>query len=107
LIELAWLLRDLRRGEELLPILESAPPTPWVAAATAVARDELREAVDLVSGIGAPVVEAYTRLRAAEELVRSGERDAAREQFAQALDFFRKAGATHYIGRAELLAASA
>jgi class 3 adenylate cyclase/tetratricopeptide (TPR) repeat protein len=105
-IEFAWLLRDLGREAEFFSAVESAPSTPWIEAAKAIAGGDFHEAVELVPRIGAPVVEAYTRLRAAEELARSGQRDAAREQSAQALSFFRKAGATHYIGRADLLAST-
>jgi tetratricopeptide (TPR) repeat protein len=107
LVEFAWLLRDLGREAELLPALEAAPSTLWVEAAAAIVRGDFHEAIELVARIGAPALEAYTRLRAAEGLVRNGQRDAAREHFAQALAFFRKAGATHYAGRADLLATSA
>jgi class 3 adenylate cyclase/tetratricopeptide (TPR) repeat protein len=106
-IEFAWLLRDLGREAELLSAVAPALSTPWVEAATAVARGEFHEAVEFATRLGAPAVEAYTRLRVAEKLVQSGQRDAGREQFAQALAFFRKVGATHYIGRADLLVTSA
>ena len=102
LIEFAWLLRDLGCEADLLPILESAPSTPWVEAATAIANGDFHEAVELVARIGAPAVDAYTQLRAAEELMRAGERDDARELAEQALVFFDKVGATNYVGRAEL-----
>jgi class 3 adenylate cyclase/tetratricopeptide (TPR) repeat protein len=106
-IEFVWLLRDLEREQELLPVLEGAPPIPWVEATIAIVRGDYHAAIECVERIGAPAVEAYTRLRAAEELIRSGERDKAREQFALARDFFDKAGATHFVARADLLATPA
>jgi len=106
-IEFAWLLRDLGREAELLSALESAPATPWLEAARAIAHGDFAHGAELVARIGAPSVEAYTRLRVAEELARAGHHTEAHEQLAQALVFFRKVGATRYIAQAEeLLAAS-
>jgi DNA-binding SARP family transcriptional activator len=100
-IEFAWLIRDLGRDAELLTALKSAPPTPWVDAARAVARGDLEHSVELAVRIGAPSVEAYARLRAAEELARLGRHTDAARQLAPAVIFFRKAGATRYTAQAE------
>jgi tetratricopeptide (TPR) repeat protein len=101
LIEFAWLLRDLGREAELLSALASAPSTPWCHAARAIAKGNMTDGVDLSARIGAPSVEAYTRLRAAEELARAGHHAEARDCLAPALAFFRKVGATRYLARAE------
>lgn len=70
--EFAWLLRDLHRESELLPALKSAPPTPWIHAAKAIAGGNLDHGVKLVTAIGAPSIEAYTRLRTEEAMVAQG-----------------------------------
>jgi DNA-binding SARP family transcriptional activator/class 3 adenylate cyclase len=100
-IEFAWLIRDLGRDAELLTVLKSAPPTPWLEAARAIARGDFEHSVELVARIGAPSVEAYARLRAAEELARLGRHMDAVKQLAPAVIFFRKVGATRYIAQAE------
>jgi class 3 adenylate cyclase len=108
LIEFAWLLRDLGRDAELLSVLASAPSTPWCHAARAIARGDMADGVELSARIGAPSVEAYTRLRAAQELARAGHRAEARDCLAPALAFFGKVGATRYLAQAEqVLAPSA
>jgi DNA-binding SARP family transcriptional activator len=106
-IEFSWLLRDLGREAELLAALESAPSTPWFQAARAIAAGESTHAVELVARMGAPSVEAYTRLRSAEQLARAGAREQAHEYLEPALAFFRQVGATLYVAQAEQLLASA
>jgi hypothetical protein len=103
LIDFAWLLRDLDREAELVSVLESAPPTPWLEAARAIARDNFPRAIAQVARIGAPSVDAHTRLRAAEELARAGRHAEAHDHLGPALSFFRKAGATRYVAQAEQL----
>lgn len=85
--------------------VESAPPTPWLEAARAIARGDLEHSAELVAHIGAPSVEAYARLRAAEELARLGRHTDAARQLAPAVIFFRKVGATRYIAQAEKMLA--
>jgi DNA-binding SARP family transcriptional activator len=101
-IEFSWLLGDLGRQAELLTALEHAPSTPWFEAARAIAKDDFKLAVECVASLGAPSVEAYTRLRAAEELARSGDAEAS-EVLAPAVDFFRSVGAKRWLERAEAL----
>jgi hypothetical protein len=48
-------------------------------------------------------VEAYTRLRVAQELARAGRRAEAGDHLVHALAFFREVGATRHIARAEEL----
>lgn len=100
-IELAWLLRDLGQEAELLHALESAPSTPWLKAASAIARGDFLHGTELASRIGALSVAAYARLRTAQELARLRRHAEANEQLAPALVFFSKVGATRYIAQAE------
>jgi DNA-binding SARP family transcriptional activator/tetratricopeptide (TPR) repeat protein len=105
-IELAWLIRDLGREAELLAALESAPSTPWHEAARAIADGDVVHSVELVARIGAPSVDAYARLRAAEELTRLGRLAGVHDILEPALVFFRKVGATRYLAQAEQLLAA-
>ena len=102
-LEFSWLLRDLGRQAELLAALESAPSTPWFQGARAIANDDFKLAVECVASLGAPSVEAYTRLRAAEELARAGDDAEASEVLAPAVAFFRRVGAARYLDQAETL----
>jgi tetratricopeptide (TPR) repeat protein len=102
-IELAWLLRDLGREGELLLALSSAPPSPWLDAATAIAAGDLERAIELVACIGAPPIEAYTRLRAAEQMVAAGHHAEAEPNLEQALAFYRHVGAARYVSQAEAM----
>jgi DNA-binding SARP family transcriptional activator len=99
-IEFAWLVRDLGQEAELLSALESAPPTPWLQAARAIAEHDLTGSVNIVAQIGAPASDAYARLRAAADLVRVGRDHDAQELLAPVLTFYRKVGATRYLTQA-------
>jgi hypothetical protein len=94
-------MRDLGREPELRSLLELVPATPWFDAARAIGQGDVVRSVEVVLGIGAPAVEAYARLRAAQELARAGPHAEARDCLAPALAFFRKVGATRYIAQAE------
>jgi predicted ATPase/DNA-binding SARP family transcriptional activator len=106
-VELAWLVRDLGRGAELLSALEGAPATPWHVAAQAIVGGDVAQGVELVTRIGAPSVEAYARLRAAEELSRGERLVGIRDLLEPARAFFRRAGAIRYLERADALLARA
>ena len=68
-----WVFRDLARADELREALERETGTfPWHEAARRVISDDLAGAADVYAEIGSVPDEAYTRLRAAEELVRAG-----------------------------------
>jgi hypothetical protein len=69
----------------------------------ALATGDFARGAELVAAIRAPSVEAYTRLRVAEELATAGRPAKAHDQIARALPFFRKVGATRYIAQAEEL----
>jgi DNA-binding SARP family transcriptional activator len=105
-IELVWLIRDLGREAEFLSVLELAPSTPWHEAARAIADGDFTHSVELVARIGAPSVDAYARLRAAQELTRVGRVSGAHDHLEPALDFFRKVGAARYLALAEALLAA-
>jgi hypothetical protein len=99
--------RDGRREAELTSALKSGPSTAWVAAMSAIATGEYALAVELIAGLGAPPVEAYTRLRAAEEFMRAGAHEQAHKHLEPAVAFFKRVGATRYLARGEQLLASA
>jgi class 3 adenylate cyclase/DNA-binding SARP family transcriptional activator len=102
-IEFAWLLRDMGCQQELRAVLQSAPSIPWIEAARAIANGELLEVLEIVNKLELPVVESYTRLRAAEVFAQAGERGKASKVVGPAIDFFRGVGATRYVARAEAL----
>lgn len=106
LIDLAWLLHSLGREAELQSALDSAPATPWIDAARAIARGEFTRSVELIARIGVPSLEAYARLRAAEQLARAGHRAESRQQLAPALTFFTQVNATRYLTQAQALLAA-
>ncbi len=105
-VELAWLTRDLGREAELVSAIESAPSTPWHEAARAIAGGDFAHSIELVARIDAPSVEAYARLRAAEELTRVGRLAGLDDLLEPALVFFREAGATRYLAQANQLPAA-
>ena len=108
LAELAFALVELGREADLIGDGEaSRVATPWREAATAVARGELLVAADLLGSIGAATLEAHARLRAAAKLAEEGARTDAERQLALALDFYRRVGATGFLGEGEALLAAA
>jgi class 3 adenylate cyclase/tetratricopeptide (TPR) repeat protein len=101
LIDLAWLLVDLGRTDELPG---AARGSVWLEAAQAIARGDLAAAAELLERTDLRLKEAYVRLRLAEEASGAD----ARIHLERALAFYRAAGATAYVRRAErLLSASA
>ena len=82
--------------------------SPWSAAARELVDLEFVAAAESMDSMGAARSGALARLRAAQELARSGRRAEADKQLRQALSFFRSVAATRFIREAEaLLAASA
>ena len=102
-IEFAWLLRDLGREGDLLRALASAPVTPWVGAARAIAASDFAQGVELAAQMGAPTVEAYARLRAGEAMLAAGERAGALAELEKAVEFYRSVAASRYVHQAEAL----
>jgi class 3 adenylate cyclase/tetratricopeptide (TPR) repeat protein len=107
-VEMAWILRAVRREPEYLELLErQARLTRWFEAGRCVASGDLVGAADLCAQIGSLPDEAYARLRAAEALLADGRRHEADEQLGRAFAFFRSVGATRYIREGEALLAAA
>jgi len=105
LITFAWVVCDLGRSGELVRALEPAPSTPWINAARTIARGELVAAAEILEGLVSRPPEAYTRLRAAEQLLLEGRRAEAELELGRALAFYREAGATFYVAQGEALLA--
>jgi hypothetical protein len=105
---LAWSAVEHGRGEELAKLLGRYERWPWARAARAYCEWRPLEAAEICATIGALPIEAYTRLRAAEQLVAGGRGAEANDQVRRALAFYRSVGATAFVRRAEtLLPASA
>jgi tetratricopeptide (TPR) repeat protein len=106
---LAWIAWSIGRGNEFLDVVSDEPSeTPWLRAARGVGAGDLRGAAEIFGDMEARTVEAFYRLRAAEQLVAEGRRAEADEQLRPALAFYRAVGATRHLREGEaLLAASA
>ncbi len=102
LIDLAWLLHDLGRGDEMP---EARNPGVWADAGAALAAGDLEAAADRFEASGFRTDEAYTRLRLGEQLAREGRGAEAAIQRDRALAFYREVGATAYVRRGEALLA--
>ena len=97
LFYLGWVCTALQRTDELLEALDRVKrPSPWREASRAIASGDYVRAAETYGGAGNYPAEAYTHLRAAE----AGQPGA---QLDKAIDFFRKAGATTHLERAEQL----
>jgi hypothetical protein len=90
-------VQALGRGPDVAPLLDKASVrTPWVDAGAAVLNGDFARAADILSERGAVTQAAYARLLAAELSGDTGD-------LAEAIDFFRRVGATAYLTRAEAL----
>jgi hypothetical protein len=109
LFDLAWVFVDLGRSDELVGATAHAVVRdPWIAVAEQIGRGDYPGAADLYAEIGALPNEAYTRLRAAAQLLDPGRRREADEQLRRSLEFWRSVRASRYVGEGEsLLVASA
>jgi predicted ATPase/class 3 adenylate cyclase len=105
----AWLFRDLDRGGQIEQALGGVEgQTPWQDAARRIVTADALGAADLYREIGSVPDEAYSRLRAAHELVRAGNRAEADRQLALARPVVAQLRATAWAAEADaLLAASA
>jgi len=105
----AWVAWRLGRADEFLDILRDEPlNSPWLSGARAIAAGDFARAAGIFGEMGAPTLEAFFRLRAAEVFVAEDRRVEADEQLRAALAFYRGVGATLYMREGEaLLAASA
>jgi hypothetical protein len=106
-LDLAWILTALGRADEYVRLASAVRmPTRWHEAGLAFARGDLERSADVCVEIGVLPNEAYTRLRAAENLFAEGRADAAEVQLTKSLDFYRSVRATAYITEGERLRAS-
>jgi hypothetical protein len=101
----AWVLIGLGRTAELEEALERAVQTLWHDAAKKIASGDAAGAADVYAEIGTVPDEAYARLRAADDLVRSGRRADADVQLRLALPVFAHLGATAWQAEGETLLA--
>ena len=100
----AWVFRDLRLRADFVAVLEATPgESPWLEAARAIIEGRSVRAAEIIEGIGDPASAAYARLRAAEALAAEGLPDAG-EQGRRAAAFYRTAGASAWLRRAERVA---
>jgi class 3 adenylate cyclase/tetratricopeptide (TPR) repeat protein len=108
-VDIARVVTPLGRRDAFLAAIERiARESLWLDAARAIAVEEFEDAADLFAKIGSTPDEAFARLRAAQQLVKSGRRAEADVQLHKALAFFRSVGATRYLREGEtVLAASA
>ncbi len=105
-VEGVWAFSELGRGGDFAEALARArAQTPWHEAARLVVAGDLAGAADRYAEIGSVPDEAYARLRAAGEFVRSGRRGEADRQLRPALPVFAKLGATGWAAEAEALLA--
>jgi hypothetical protein len=108
-IDLAVVLMALGGGSDLRELAARKKVlTRWLEAAAAFAGGDFERAADRYAEIGSLPDEAFARLRAAEQLLSTGQRAEGNMQLQRAVAFYRKARATAYLRQAEaLLAASA
>jgi class 3 adenylate cyclase/tetratricopeptide (TPR) repeat protein len=109
LFDVAWALVGLDRAGQLGETMRRAViRTRWIEAGEAIAQRDYGRAADIYAEAGTRPMEAYTRLRAAAQLLDSGRRPEADEQLQRALTFWRSVRAARYIYEGEaLLAATA
>jgi len=99
-------LHDLGRGADFLEATASSPKrTPWLLAATAIARGEPALAVERYAALGAKPDEALARLMLGEALAAEGRPAEAAKAVQPAIDFLRSVAATALLRRAEILLA--
>jgi tetratricopeptide (TPR) repeat protein len=105
--ELAIVLQALGRGAELDDFAaQVTTPTPWLQAATALARGEFRRAADLYTEIGSRPDEAFARLSEGRWLLANGRRAEGNAMLGRALAFYREVGAVAYLREGEALLAA-
>jgi AAA ATPase domain len=105
--DLHWADDALGRGAELDDFAaQVTTPTPWLQAATALARGEFRRAADLYAEIGSRPDEAFARLHEGRWLLANGRRAGGNAVLGRALAFYREVGAVAYLREGEALLAA-
>jgi tetratricopeptide (TPR) repeat protein len=107
-LEVASVAETLRFATLLGDVLaaEKSLTDAWRLPFAAVLEQDYARAADLFAKLGY-VDEGVMRLKAAEQLLRSGREAETEEQIEGALAFFRRLGATRYIREAEALRSAA
>jgi predicted ATPase/class 3 adenylate cyclase len=105
--DLAWFAAELDCVDELRERIErSEIQSRWTDAAVAVLRGDLVGAADIYLEMGDRMMEAFARLRAAEQLVAEGRRAEADDQLHESLSFWRPVRASRYVREGEALLAA-
>ena len=86
--------------------LQIQPELAWFAAARVLADQEFVQAAESFEAMGAVRSAALARLRAAQELAKTGRPAEASHQLGHALGFFRSVGATRFISVGQALHAA-
>src|SRR5579864_699885 len=106
-MDVAVVLAELGRGDELAAAAARAPATRWLEAASAYLAAEYEQAADLCDAIGALPEAAFARVDAARAAFDAGRLSDAENLLSRALEFYRQVDATSHYRRAELLSPSA
>jgi tetratricopeptide (TPR) repeat protein len=102
----AEVLSALDRGAELDALGADAwVQTRWIEAAGAYVRGDFQLAADIYEEAGSLPDEAYARLRAAEALIRAGNRAEGDRELQRALAFYRSVDAKAHLREGEALLA--
>ena len=96
----------LGRRDEARRWLGAPGNSPWFAAARALIDQEFAQAAQSLDSMGAARSAALARLRAAQELLKTGSRADVDNQLRHALNFFRSVDATRFIREGEALLAT-
>ncbi len=103
---LATAALELGRSDDFVALARTAPASPWIEAASALARRDFLGAAEVLGAIGARAPEAAARLRGAEERFAAGAQAEGEAQLERALAFWRSVGASGYLDEARALAAA-
>ncbi len=103
IVDFAFVADRLGHADDLRRLLERLPETRLSAANLALVSGEHERAAELFQEAGMRVAAADARRLAARRLAEEGRREEAEEQLAQALAFYRAAGATRYVRECEEL----
>jgi class 3 adenylate cyclase/tetratricopeptide (TPR) repeat protein len=98
-------LAAVGQADELERAYATTTQTPWVQAARSYVAEDFETAADRYAELDDRAAEAYSRLRAAEKLIRSGRRSEGELQLQTALAFYRSVDATRFIREGEALLA--
>ena len=99
-MDVAWTLAELGQGADMLTLLDAREWRPrWFDAAERILRGDLDGAAEVCRRIGSLPEKAEIHLRAAEQLPPDDPRRS--EHARQALDFYRRVGASALIRRCE------